>query len=117
MQTNTNGHIVNADGATTNPRTTNFWVGDDNQRVAFDFLCLDDGNVVLHSMYGNAEDQVMEDFIYEVVEPQEAGENAINLVSCAIKYLVENRVGDIKLNVEGFIDAVVEAFKGESHVE
>lgn len=106
MQTNTSGHIVNANGATTNPRTTAFWVGDDNQRVAFDFLYLDDGAVVLHSMYGNVEDQVVEDFIYEVVPTEDVLESAVNLVSCAIKYLVENGVGEIKLNVEGFIDGI-----------
>lgn len=69
MQISEAGHVVNGDESTTNPFKSPYFVGDENQRIYFDFLLMDDGDIALHSQYGCVEDHCSEVFLYEVMTP------------------------------------------------
>jgi hypothetical protein len=103
MKINEYGHVVNADGSTTNPMRTPFWIGDDNQRVSFDFLLLDDGNVALHSMYGNIALQLGETFLYEIHSKDDVVAAAISLLADASRYLAEAGAGELQIHMDNFI--------------
>lgn len=96
MRINENGHVVSDTGETTNPLKTAYWVGDDNKRIAFDFMILPTEEVVLHSIYGSIDDQACETFLYEVVPLAEAYDSASGMLSCATNYLTEQGVKTIK---------------------
>lgn len=108
MEINIRGHVVNNDGETTQPTRSQWWVGDSNQRIAFDFLKLDDGNFALHSFYGNIDDQKAEDFLYEVVAADEAEAAAESMVTDAIEYLIAEGAKDFDNHHDGFVTSVKE---------
>ncbi len=106
MNINAQGHVVNSNGLTTQPTRSQFWCGDNNFRIGFDFLVLDDGKVALHSFYGNVDDQVAEDFLYEVVESNIALASAVEMVNIALSFLLEEGAVGVESNLDTFIDAL-----------
>lgn len=107
MGINEYGRLINSDGSTTEPTKSNFWLGDSNYRIAFDFLVLDDGKVALDSFYGNIKGSRAETFLYEVVTARQAVEAASTLTQDAEKFLKEEGCEDLTGNAEQFIEQLV----------
>lgn len=63
------------------PRASQWWVGNDNYRVAFDYHVLDNYWVVLHAVYWNVVRKCSEDVFKGVVDCDEALEVAQKLVA------------------------------------
>lgn len=104
MRVNEFGHVVNEDGSTTEPRQSNFWMGDNSSRVAFDFLTLDTGSVAIHALYGSVENGVIEDFMYEVVDVEDAWADAMSMFDEAQAFLTSEGVKTImKVGLDNFI--------------
>lgn len=104
MQINNIGHLINSKGKTTNPTTSTYFAGTSNIRIAFDVCDLDDGKVAIHSMYGNINAQVAEDFLYEVVEREDALECLITMIDDAHNFLLENTEEDVESTLHFLIE-------------
>lgn len=88
MDVDAQGHILLADGRTTNPwAALAAYVGSDRGKVAFDYLMLPDGRVVLHSAFVDPGRGTAEDYIYEVVQRREAVQVAEDLINDAAQFL------------------------------
>lgn len=106
MKINSSGHAVNNNGETTNPIKSKFWLGDNNQRIAFEALKLDNGLIAIHSIYGRVDDSRCEDFVYEILAPEEAVEQAISMINSAEAFLISEGVTEMSVHVEGFLDTL-----------
>lgn len=92
MYLNDQGHIVTADGRTTTPQVPvgvlpMFYVGAPTCFISFTFMALADRRVVLHSYLQDPDTDTLEDFIYEVVDWEDAYEAAESMVKDAIEYM------------------------------
>lgn len=103
MQINDTGHVVNCEGITTAPHASPWWVGDDNHRIAFDFLVIDNGRVALHADYGNTLRQCRTEFFYDVIDCDKALVSAQKLVDAATS-LLQAHCPDNDLNIERSLD-------------
>ena len=74
----------------TDPAGRRVWfTGDDADYIAFDYVILLDGRVVLHSALHSDTLKLYEDFLYEVVDRHEAVDCACSMVTDAEEYLEE----------------------------
>lgn len=87
MQINNTGHVVNKEGVTTMPHNSPYWLGDDDHRIAFDFLLLDNGRAALHAVYGNVLRQCDLEFFYDVIDCDKALVSAKHLINAATSLL------------------------------
>lgn len=83
---------INADGSMTAPHTKNYWLGNDIERIAFDFLILDDGKLAVHALYGNANTRKHENFFYGYAGAGGVVDVASSVVMEAQLALAENGV-------------------------
>lgn len=87
MKINNTGHVVNTDGNTTAPHASPWWLGDDDYRIGFDFLILDNDRVALHAAYGNTLRACHSEFFYDILDCDKALASAQNLVNAAMSLL------------------------------
>ena len=78
---------VNTGNTTTMPHASQWWVGNSDYRIAFDYQVLDNDRVVLHAVYGNAVRKCSEDVFKGAVDCDEALEAAQKLVARSMTLL------------------------------
>ena len=106
MKIDIRGHAVNDNGETTNPMKSNFWLGDNNQRIAFDALKLDNGLIAIHAIYGRVDDPRCEDFVYEILSVDEVKIQAVSMINAAETFLISEGVAEMGVHVEGFLETL-----------
>jgi hypothetical protein len=100
MDVNEYGKVVTKEGKSTNPTRSEFWMGDSNSRVAFDFLLIANHKLaVVHSFYGNIKEQRSEDFIYEIVPIEKVFITTASMMKDAEEFLVEEGCLDPSWNM------------------
>lgn len=88
---NDEGHVQLPCGKTTNPLDEPIWyVGVPHEYVSFAYLMMPDGRVAIHSAVRSLENDVAEDFLYEIVERHEAVATAESMVQDGIAWLLEH---------------------------
>lgn len=87
MLINETGKRLDTEGLMTAPQNTNYWFGNDEERVAFDFCVLDDDTIVIHALYGDSVNGTHKDFFYGFASPSVAVGEVSRLIQEAKAFL------------------------------